>query len=64
MKAGELQRIKQQCGLGCCANRSCDIDCAQLKTKMADGLDGLFLFGDDYEAIFHILDEDEGAEEQ
>ena len=61
MKAGELQRIKQWRGHGCCANLSRDIDRAQLKTKMADGLDGLFLFGDDYEAILDILDEDEGV---
>ena len=31
---------------------------------MADGLDGLFLIGDDYEAILDILDEDEGVQEQ
>lgn len=64
MKAGELQRIKQWRGLGCRANRSRDIDRAQLKRKIADGLDGLFLFGDEYKTILDILDVDEGVEEQ
>ncbi|KAM7440484.1 hypothetical protein ABFA07_010310 [Porites harrisoni] len=31
---------------------------------MADGGDDLFLFGDDFEAILHILDEDEVLQEQ
>lgn len=48
----------------CCANRSRDIDSAQLKTKMADGLDGLFVFGDDYKTILDILDEDESPVEK
>ena len=31
---------------------------------MADGGDDLFLFGDDFEAILDILDEDEVLQEQ
>ena len=31
---------------------------------MADAGDDLFLFGDDFEAIFDLLDEDEALQEQ
>ena len=47
-----------------------DGDGAQTQTdanklsKMADGGDDLFLFGDDFEAILDILDEDEVLQEQ
>jgi len=33
-------------------------------SKMADAVDDLFLFGDDFEAILDILDEDEALQEQ
>ena len=33
-------------------------------SKMVDGGDNLFLFGDDFEAILDILDEDEVLQEQ
>jgi len=31
---------------------------------MADGIDGLFVFGEDFEAILDLLEEDEATEEQ
>ena len=33
-------------------------------SKMADAGDDLFLFGDDFEAILDLLDEDEALQEQ
>ena len=38
--------------------QSCDLDRAQ-QTKMATGIDELFLFGEEFESILDILEDDE-----
>ena len=62
-KRGKLQKTGLLFWFWCWKEESCDLKGAQV-FKMADMVDDLFVFGDDFEAILGILEEDEAMEEE
>lgn len=64
MKAGELQTIRTMRALWGWRYKSRDREGAHIQNKMADGVDDVLLWGDDFEVILDILEGDETVNQQ
>ena len=64
MKAGGLQTNRTIGTLWSWTYKSRDREGAHIQNKMADAIDDLLLWGDDFEVILDILEGDETVEQQ